>query len=192
MTEHPKIRIFLAVTPPTEELLRIQSAILALHDHFPAARWIPPDNQHVTIKFFGSVEEPRVQPLVDACSSLASSLSPIPASVRGLGVFPATRRATVFWAGIVDESGGLVALEEAVATRCAELGWPREKRPFHPHLTLARFREPTRVDPTMLSAHKAEGHPWTIDRMQLYRSRLSSHGARYEVLHEFVLGGRST
>ena len=193
MTEQPaKIRLFLAVTPPPQELLRVQRATLALRDEFPAARWIPPENQHVTIKFLGAVEEPRMQSLVDACRGLAPGLASGPATMSGLGVFPAARRATVLWAGIVDASGGLAALEGSVAARCAELGWPREKRPFSPHLTLARFRAPTRVDPTTLSAGAIEGQEWPIDRFQLYRSRLSPKGARYEVLHEFVLGGRST
>ncbi|MEA2499462.1 MAG: 2,3-cyclic 3-phosphodiesterase, partial [Actinomycetota bacterium] len=76
-------------------------------------------------------------------------------------------------------------LDEAMA----ELGWAGEKRPFTPHLTLARFKRPQRL--RELPTLSLDLLDFVVDSFALYRSRLGRKGSRYEVVERFPLASPS-
>jgi RNA 2',3'-cyclic 3'-phosphodiesterase len=180
------LRLFVAASLPREELERIDRATKDLRDRLIGARWAPIENQHVTLKFLGSTPPETVPEIEAVATSVAAEHHPSELSVSALGVFPSTRRARVLWAGLRDEAGLLSSLAAELAGSLARLGYEPEKRSFTPHLTLARFKEPMPVDRDRLSLE--EGEPFTIDRIELFRSHLSPKGARYEMVRAFQLG----
>lgn len=131
------IRTFVAIK------VGVLPELLAVLKSFAAMRWpvvaVPPDKLHVTLKFLG---ETPLELQADIQHQIAQAITgqpPIPLRVAGLGAFPSTMRPSVIWAGLSDAEplAGMVQRLEALLE---PLGFTRESRPFHPHLTLARVK----------------------------------------------------
>ena len=141
--EDPAQRLFLAVEVPPAAVDVVSAAVRPWRESFPTARWIPPENWHVTLKFLGRTAA-RLTPWVgETVGAIAGAHPPATLQVRGLGAFPSTQRARVLWAGIDDPAGVLTGLVADLETGLAEAFRPEVRR-FHPHLTVARSEPPLR------------------------------------------------
>lgn len=184
-----ELRLFTAVRVPRRQLERLHEAVAELGS-LGGARWVPLENQHVTLNFLGWVAAGSLPEVVAAADSVAESAAPARVSIEGLGAFPDERRARVLWAGIVDPDGLLPRLARGLGEALRPLGHEPEDRAYTPHLTLARLETP-RPLPRPLPALPDPPGTFDVDRVTLFRSRLSTAGARYEVLHEaYLTGGR--
>ena len=145
--------------------------------------WVAPENLHITLKFLGGVEEARLGKVVAALEPAATG-SAFDVAVRGLGAFPTPTRPRVIWAGTAP-AGAFVALGQTVDRAMAALGFPPETRPFSPHVTLGRVREPRR-DPALAAVLEAAATrafgTLAVGRISLMRSDLSPRGARHTEL----------
>ena len=105
----------------------------------------------------------------------------------GAGAFPNPRRARVVWIGAAAGGDALVGLAGAVSAALEPVGFEAE-RPLHPHLTVARLKEPGDVG-LLLAALDPEpmGEPFAVGEVVLYESRLSAQGPTYTVLERFPL-----
>jgi 2'-5' RNA ligase len=162
-----------------DELAR---AIEALRSAVPNAKWVPPENLHLTLAFLGSVEADRIDELAAAIASAIEDNAQISTSVGELGAFPSVRRARVVWAGLDDLTGGLRGLAGKVAGVLEPLGFPRESRAFQPHVTLARLRAPGAIE---LGAVQVEPLTFSVERVSLFESRLGRPAPVYEELATF-------
>ena len=182
--EAKPLRLFAAVEIPEDIRGALAEAVLPVRERFPKARWVPIQNQHVTVKFLGSTYPRLVEWVTGSISTVAGHHAPFPTRVEGLGAFPSGRRARVLWAGLYDGDGPLerlaAALDEALAREFAP-----EKRAFTPHLTVARFDPPAPLDPLEVAF---ESEPFEIDRIVLFRSHLRRPAPVYEPLGIFPLG----
>jgi RNA 2',3'-cyclic 3'-phosphodiesterase len=177
----PKLRLFVAVTPPRAELEALARFVEPLHKRWADARWMEPDNQHITLKFLGSVEESRLGEVEAVVASAAANGRAGRASVRGMSAFPSPRRARVLWAGVHDPDGTIESLAHLLEDGFEALGFERESRPFTPHVTVARFKQPVWLETKELPDWQGP-QEWPVERVDLYRSRLHPKGARYEIL----------
>jgi len=110
------------------------------------------------------------------------------ARLRGVGSFPSAKRGRALWAGFedADPMSDLAAeIEGALADE-----FPTEKRPFHPHLTVARSDPPLKL-PAAYTSAGLESDEWDVDHVVLFRSHLGRPAPRYEPLARFPLGARS-
>lgn len=183
-----KIRLFVAATLPVELLQSLAAATSELRSRFREARWVPLENQHVTLKFVGWLPAAQLDEAEAIVARAAEDRSPAVISLQGLGAFPSQRRMRVLWAGLHDPSDTLAATARALDLAFEPLGVPVEQRDFSPHLTLARFRTPVpAVEPLPdLSLSRSD---FRLASVELYSSRLSPRGARYEILRSFRLDG---
>ena len=152
---------------------------------FDDARWVPLENQHITMRFLGSTPEERVPAVIDACDAAVRGRSRPTLVPATLGVFPSLRRARVLWVGFDEGDASLRALAAALTESLAAAGWQPEERRFAPHLTVARFRDPKKVD--ALPALPPGAPSFEVEDLRLYRSHLSPKGSRYEVVARFDL-----
>jgi 2'-5' RNA ligase len=147
------------------------------------ASWVAPHNMHLTVRFLGEVEEARAA-LVAKAVGEAFRIPAFAISIGGVGLFPPAGRPRVLWIGVPEGNSQLVAVHGEVEQRLDALGFEREQRAYHPHLTLARFREPASAEVRVLVAQASgteAGHSAAHD-VVLYESRLSSAGPTYHVL----------
>jgi 2'-5' RNA ligase len=161
----------------------------------PEARikWSPTMNLHVTIRFIGDWPEERLPDLRAALAGIPSH-PPIPIHIRGLGFFPNAHTPRVFWAG-VEGAPDLAALAAETDRALCPLGLKPEGRPFSPHLTLARIKEPVPLQKLReaIAAHSSlDFGSFHADRFFLYKSRPGSAGSVYVKLAEFPLASRGS
>ncbi len=151
--------------------------------------WVPPANIHQTIKFLGPIDPALVDALRKTLVEVASGLEPFSVRAKGFGAFPSPKAPRVLWVGLDDPSGGLAGLFGRVEDALFSLGFPKEKRPFSPHLTLGRVRR-GQLDVTAQVEATADTEFGTskIDEILLYESRLLRTGAEYVVLARAGLG----
>src|SRR5216683_6558699 len=129
------MRIFIGIDLGPEVRARIERFLEGVEGFAPEARWMRPESLHITVKFIGEQPPERVEAITERLRRLESSAFEIRAG--GYGFFPTAKAPRVFWIGI-HAGQQLAELAGSVDVAVAELGIPREDRPFSPHLTLAR------------------------------------------------------
>ncbi len=184
--EAKRIRLFLAVDVPEEVRDALASSVAPLRDAVPGARWAPPENWHVTLKFLGGVYPRLVGWVREQAGEAAGESAPFLSALGALGAFPSAGRARVLWVGLDDPAGRLAALAEALDRRL-EREFPPERRPFSAHLTVARMRQQVALDESVLQT-LVPSEPFEIRELVVYRSHLGRPHARYEALERFPLG----
>jgi 2'-5' RNA ligase len=188
-------RIFAAVNLSVEAVRKLHEFQRFLRPKVdPAVRlsWVPAPNLHVTVKFYGDVQDDQVEAAADALVKAAAGRPGFTVVSRGLGVFPDLQRPRVLWAGLSDGAGALAALAGAVEATSDGLGFPREARPFHAHVTLARIKASGVGLEELVKAHEAAAFPASpVSEIVLYESRLHQTGAEYVAIRRVPLGEAS-
>jgi len=154
-------------------------------------KWVAPDHAHLTLVFLGEVADARVPPIVDALGRDVP-LDAFEVSLETIGMFPARGAPRVLWLGVGPGAALLGDLQKELARRVDALGVPLEPRPFHPHLTLARWRDSRASDRerVMGAARRGAIARVRIDGATLFQSRVSSAGSAYTALARANLIGR--
>ena len=168
------MRLFLGLPIPSElsqALTRLTRAI-----EFPKGRPTAPENLHLTLVFLGEVAEPKLRHIEQELSKL--NFAPFPLKLTSLNTFP---RAGVLVAE-VEPTRPLLHLQAKLAAAMARCGFPPEDRPYHPHITLARFHGPLRLNRNQQALPPSLQRSFTADTVNLYRSHLTPTGAHYEIL----------
>jgi RNA 2',3'-cyclic 3'-phosphodiesterase len=181
------LRLFVAVDVPDDVKRSVATAIEPWRQTFPEARWIPPENWHITLTFLGATGRELVPWIEETIGAVASAHAPVVARLTNLGAFPIGDRARVLWVGVDDPDHRLAALAadlEAALVR----EFPLEARAFHPHLTVARSEPPVRL-PNGFAETTVSAGPFNVDRLVLFRSYLRRPRPRYEAIHFFSLSG---
>jgi 2'-5' RNA ligase len=176
------IRLFAGLAPPDH----IAEALKPCQQGLRGARWTPPENFHITLRFFGEIAEAAAEVLDDHLGAIRQA--PFALSLAGAGVFGAeTGRAAVFAA--LAPSEPLARLAGKCESAAQRAGLPKDPRTWRPHLTLAYLDGP----PGPAAGAWVAGHnllktpPWRTDRFFLYSSRLGRQGPRYDVEREYPL-----
>lgn len=186
------LRVFCAVELPGDVREQVGARVADLREKFPNVRasWERPEKLHLTLKFLGEIKPSRVEALSDAAGRAAARVSPFHIKLSGAGAFPPRGPARVLWLGVADESGGLSALQRQLEEECFAEGFPREPRPYSPHLTVARLRTPAGVRP--LAEHHRESsfesEPFAVSDLVVIRSELGPAGSRHTPLSRHPLG----
>jgi 2'-5' RNA ligase len=179
------LRLFVAVEVPDEVRAGVEAAAAPWRERFPRARWVPRENQHVTVKFLGSTW-PRLREWVPGSVRIVAEASePFETRATGLGAFPSPGRARVRWAGLEDPAGAMAAIAAALDEALRKEFAP-EKRAFTPHLTVARFDPPVPLEG--LEAADLRTASFRVERLTLFRSHLRRPAPVYEPIETFPLG----
>lgn len=178
------IRLFVAVALPDgqrRELARLCSGVREV-------RWVPEENMHLTLRFIGEVEEPRVTEISDALGRVEGERFML--TLSGVGHFKSGRVIRSLWAG-TDPCDALVQLQGRIDNALRRAGIAPDGRRFTPHISLARLRNGSaRQVAAWIEANSLfRATPFTVDHFVLFESYLSHTGAIYSPVAEFPLGG---
>jgi len=179
-------RVFIAIEMPSEVRARLAEHSKSLRQMNPDVRasWARQENLHLTVKFLGEIPIARMEALSLAAEAATREIDQFDLIVGSCGAFPGQGQPRVLWIGIEDQSGKLARLHKALEKECAKAGFAREARPFHPHLTIARVRQP-RGSRTLAQLHKQSGfasESVAVSELVVIRSELSSEGSKYTII----------
>ncbi len=143
------------------------------------------------MKFLGDTDPHLLGEIGTVVQQVAADVPPFEVELAGLGVFPHVDRPTVVWAGFRGPGvESLCKLAEDLETDLEALGFPRERRKFEPHLTLARIKaRPPRDLAELLAKHKETPFGTvTVDALVHFQSELRPEGPLYTPLATAKLG----
>jgi len=146
-------------------------------------RWVAPANYHVTLAFLGWTGVDAIGSVCDALWAATAGFDRFTFRTSRLGAFPSLDKASVLWAGI-DDGASLGRLAQAVGEAMAGLGFAREARAFHPHVTIARLRETRAVRDVVLPMAEQMFGDTKIDGVTLFESETKSSGSVYQELEK--------
>ncbi|MBK8902020.1 MAG: RNA 2',3'-cyclic phosphodiesterase [Anaerolineaceae bacterium] len=190
-----KIRLFIAIDLPEVVKGALLSAAVLLGQggqtgqRLPdgAVRWVKPEQLHLTLRFLGDTAVSQLPILQDQLTRLTAQHPAFHLRQNGLGAFPNRKRPRVVWAGLAGELAALQAMQAELEDRVVALGWPREERPFSPHITLGRVKDVSRAQALNWQVALAE-LAIEVTAVKLVQSELRPSGPVYTVRHVAYLG----
>ena len=183
------MRLFVALTPPPSAVAEVLDATAGVRTAHPELRWTPPEQWHLTLAFLGEVDDRARDDLAARLGRAASRHPPLTLSFAGAGRFGDR----VLWSRVRGDVEALRRLAASVQAAARRAKLSVEDRPYHPHLTLARSREPADLRPLVEALSGISGRDWVAAELHLVRSHLGKGpggSARYETLTSWPLTGR--
>ena len=148
--------------------------------------WTKPENLHVTIKFLGDTDEATEAKLIETLNRITSTYSPFTLHLAK----PEVLGKRVISIAVRSDTASVFSLEMVIDTECERLGFKREDRRFHPHLTLGRIRDPRGIARLVTQFLQTEIRKveFEVRAIVLYESKLTSTGSVYKLVKAFKLG----
>lgn len=185
------VRAFVGISFPEELLDALEEISGRLKGLQLDGRFARRESLHLTLKFLGSIPEEAVEAARDLLRHSVRALPVFEVEVRGLGVFPHLAQPRVVWIG-VRAGEELAELQRRIEEAFEGRGFPKENRPYHPHLTLVRLKSQKNLRGLVeyLQGHgiREEAGRATVTAVHLYQSILHPQGAEYRKLLTVELG----
>ncbi len=192
-------RTFIAIELK-ESLQRFLGDIISqAAQELPNLRWVDPAGIHLTLAFLGYLTDEQLKTAIDAAQVAARQAVPFEDRLKGLGMFGSSSHPRVIWMGVEDLPSGqiqgspLQQLHRVLTRELEQRGFETEKRPFSPHLTLARIKQPLapdeqqRLQRLLHSKQAGASSPiYCADHVSVMKSELSRAGAIYTCLREYA------
>ena len=177
------MRLFVALDLPPE----IRTRLARLGTGLAGARWLPPENFHLTLRFLGEMPGHRAEELDDALAALRGKGFVL--QIAGVGVFEKAGRVQALWAG-VERNPQLDHLQAKIETAVQRIGFEPERRRFAPHITLARLDNspPGKLAEWVQANNLLRTEPVRVEHFTLFSSQLGKDGAAYTAEVDYPLG----
>ena len=177
------VRCFLAVPVAEPALAATQRLQAELRERVPDVRWARPETLHLTVHFFGQIDEDRASMALELVTPIADRTAAFDVVLDRLAAFPERGIPRVLWLGPARDVAPLTTLALECRTVLATAGFEVEDRRYHAHCTLGRPRNPWSADARVAWAAATAGDqmnaPFTASRLVLYELRPAPDGARY-------------
>jgi len=186
VSDRPKVRLFAGVELAADTRTAIEVATAPLRMTIPGFRWVPAQNLHLTLVFLGWVEADDVEPIRGSLGAAVASAAPFVARLGATGRFPERGKARVLWVGFTTAVEELTDLADRARAGVADR--VTDARPFRPHVTVARAKQPVRVGVAATSVPSLDNEV-RVEGVTLFRSHLGSPHPRYEAIARLGLQG---
>jgi len=177
------VRAFIALELDPGLRARVARLMADLRPRMTGLRWGRPDGVHLTLRFLGDTWPSQIERLREVLRPAAARCPRAEVGIGSLGLFPERGRPRILWLGL-ELPEPMLALQAACEAAAVAAGFPRETRPFSPHLTLGRWRErASRPELPPIDLGRAP-----LDTLVLFRSELRPDGALYTPIERLELG----
>ncbi|TVS17858.1 MAG: RNA 2',3'-cyclic phosphodiesterase [Planctomycetaceae bacterium] len=189
-----KIRTFIAVDVDESVRRRAARLIERLATSAGNVKWVEPQNMHLTLQFLGDVPQPDVHEVCLAVRRAVVGCVPFAMSLLGAGAFPHAGRPSTFWIGVDEGAQQLKTLQRRIQQTLKPLGFPPERRAYHPHLTIGRIRRGSVSGGSQLASDLRDQQSFdagrsTVDQVIVYASYLERTGPSHQPMSRIVLPG---
>ncbi len=191
----PTVRSFLAVPFAADVKARYRTLYEEGRSRYPRLRWVAPENLHITVRFLGDTSPEVVEPLREAVASEVAREAAFSFTIGPPGQFLGPSGVPrVLWLAIEDGPGCLEHVARGVERAVRRCGFPRERHPWRPHLTVARN---SRHSPQSVAVGDWEclgrdcglaGLSVNVENVALLESTLRAEGPLYSLVWEAPLG----
>ena len=177
-------RTFLAIDLPLDVRESIVKNQQELQGQLPAASWVRPHALHVTLKFLGDTPDDQIEAIRDSATLGLKEIMSFSIELQGFGVFPHCKAPRIFWIGITSGNEQILAVAANVDEALIPLGFPKEGKPFHPHVTLARIKKDHQrfgqaLNQKEMLTRSMRFGPVIVERVTLFKSDLRPTGSVY-------------
>ncbi|RFU68722.1 RNA 2',3'-cyclic phosphodiesterase [Peribacillus saganii] len=177
---------FFAATLPPEAREYIHNLKEEVEDRFLFKRWVHPQDYHITLAFLGNAPEPMREQAVSFVNEALRDQKSFPLRLAQLGTFGKKEDPRIFWCGL-EQNPELAAIQKQVYHSCIQAGFTLEKRPFKPHITMARkYAGSQPFESDKLEQISIDGTEYTIDTVTLYQTH-SNSTPKYKAVHTIIL-----
>lgn len=185
-----RVRTFIAVELAPGVKHRAGELIKKLKPTGADVNWVPPQEMHLTLKFLGEISRDEIIPLCRLTQEVAAKFQPFDLGFSGTGAFPHTDHPRSLWIGVEEGLEELRALQTALEQGIYDqLGFPKERRRFTPHLTIGRVHKATpEMNDVMEANSEFAGDFSEVDELTVFASYKERDGHRYEALGHATLG----
>lgn len=170
----------------SEEIKKLQKE---LKDTGGNLKIVKPENMHLTLKFLGKTDVSKVRTIQDIIKDVVEDKQPYKIKLKSVGVFPNINYIKVIWVGI-DDNIQTKNMAESIDKKLSKNGFKKEKREYHPHLTLARVKSAKNKDKIVDIIEKYQNHVFQesiAEFIELKKSELTSKGPIYTTLKKIKL-----
>ncbi len=191
--DYKLIRTFIAIPVP-EPVFRLQDMLKStVPEKTGKIRWVRKDQLHLTLKFLGDTSEDSIDDVRKVMQKIAGQSTPFEMVIENTGCFPKVERPRVMWAGLDGELEKLNQLVNQVQNGLDPLGFPKDEKGYHPHITLARAKYPQKKTPDISTFLKTtyDPIPFRIEKVQFISSELFPNGPVYSILSTHFFGNNS-
>lgn len=162
---------FFAVKLPQEVKILLSEWVESHKEDFPFGRWVHPEDYHITLAFLGYADGMKLQKAIETLGKFLSEERSFSLNLNKLGTFGSEKNPRIFWAD-VEKSDALNQIQKKVYQQCLGLGFELDKKPFRPHITLARkWMSEEAFDPNKLTK-VVEDNSFTVNEIILYETHL--------------------
>ena len=182
------MRTFVAIDLAPDLKITMEALIRNIKKGAKGVKWVNSSGMHLTLKFLGDITPEKAGDIIGLLKTIAEKHSAFPLQLKGTGTFPPGRKrgTRVIWAGI-PETSELMALDEEMEAGFERIGFPREDRPFHPHMTLGRVKFLDGLEPVLDELERYRETDFggmMVNRIRFFESVLKPDGADHSVLAE--------
>ena len=193
--EDTNIRSFIAIELPDE----LKRGLKVFQDRlklpkYNFVKWVAVDGIHMTLKFLGNITLKQTDEVKSSLASIAQFQQKFALKTANIGAFPDTQRIRILWLGLEGDISKLIELQQTLDSSFLRQGFKSEKRPFIPHLTLARVKQNCHLNERREFGELIEGakyepiYYFEVDKISIMRSHLLPGGAVYSKIADFRLG----
>ncbi|MEA3329041.1 MAG: RNA 2',3'-cyclic phosphodiesterase [Candidatus Omnitrophota bacterium] len=184
------MRAFIAIEIPRDVKSELSQIIDTLRSSQADVKWVKPQDVHLTLKFLGNIDQSRLKEIQNILDRVAKTENSFEMSMEDLSAFPNPSFPRVIWTGLKQGSQNTLDLAKKIECELAKIGFAKEKRPFHPHLTLGRLRSPKNRDKlsVLLSSTTFKSQSRIkVTHLNLIQSTLTPTGSIYTPLYQTAL-----
>ena len=181
------MRAFLAIEISHDVKQYLKTIAKAMAMNIDGVKWVKEADQHLTLKFFGEIEEEKVSMIKESMLHIERSHALFIATIKGIDGFPDRRRARVIVITLENGVDNIKNIYNDIEESISTLGIERENRPFTPHITLGRRKVPGPIPDKALA--NIEKMSFNVDSVVLFKSTLRPEGAIYTPVWEIKLRG---
>lgn len=179
------MRAFIAIEIPDNQKKIVWNFIQEFKKLNLPIKWVEYENLHITLKFFGEIDEKKLAQILPVLSSISNSTKSFTMQLENFGCFPNIRNPRVLWTGVSQGTNEIISLAEQLEKNLVKFGFKKESKKYHPHLTIGRIKTFCKVDDIINTAVKTE--PFNVNEFILFKSTLLSSGPVYEKIKTFSL-----
>lgn len=181
-----KAHYFLAIPVPRQ----VQSELIREareNEKLPFKRWVHPDDLHLTLVFLGDCTHYQLAQVKEKLENPLGNWTSFPIELSTYGIFGHQLQPRVFWMGVKDQPK-LHAYREELFQMCSEIGFSLDRRPFAPHITLARKWAGEKDYVATLFDHRSLSQiKWQVNEIVLYETQFNVE-PKYKVVETFRFG----